>query len=78
MNKIIGWLEFYYDGKSKSGKTDEYIVLHKDSKDILGEIKWSGNFRQYTFSPESLTYFSRGCLRNVATFIDELMDKRKK
>jgi len=59
-------------------KTNVYSVLSRSSGDFLGEIKWYGPWRQYCFFPAQQTVWSKGCLAEVNSFIQKLMDKRKK
>ena len=72
------WLEFVEYPELKNKKTKVYAVIHKDSGDDLGEIKWFGRWRQYCFFPDWVVLFSRSCLRDIADFIDQLMEDRKK
>ena len=77
MKEVIkGWLKFEFYGMSKSGKTEVWSVLHKDKEELLGAIRWNGGWRQYIYEPE-WSYYSKGCLRHVADFLEELMQKRK-
>ena len=62
-----------------TGKTKKYNVLTKDSVSIkLGEIKWFGRWRQYSFFPEPNTVFEKQCLTDITNFIVKLMNERKK
>lgn len=56
---IIGWIVFKFSGYSKSGKTEEWFVKHKDDDIGLGVIKWNAKWRQYVFEPLSETLFKR-------------------
>jgi hypothetical protein len=35
---------------------------------ILGEVKWFGKWRKYSFFPETNTVFEQDCLRDIAHF----------
>ena len=59
-----------------TGKTWVYEVDSKRGMMGLGEVKWFGRWRQYAFFPYSETTFSRGCLNDISTFIDALMEER--
>jgi hypothetical protein len=73
-NQIIGWLKFIYLEPSDSGKTEVWAVCHKDIGEELGEIYWNVKWRQYWFEAADECGFTRGCLRDIATFIDKLME----
>lgn len=75
--KIVGWLRFVHSGTSKSGKTDTYDVEHKVTGLLIGHVMWSGRWRQYVYEADTSTFYSRGCLGDIVTFLDELMEKRK-
>jgi len=44
----------------------------------LGAIHWYGAWRQYCFYPADGSTFSNGCLRDIASFLDELNEKKEK
>lgn len=58
-------------------KTKIFRIWNKVTKDDLGEIKWNGSWRQYCFYPDSYTFWAKGCLLEVAEFINKLMFERK-
>ena len=58
-------------------KTNQYAVTSKASI-LLGKIKWYGAWRRYVFFPNTETIFDAGCLSDIATFITNLMNERKK
>lgn len=60
------------NGTSQSGKTKIYGVANKRSGKQLGQIQWYGPWRQYVFFPYMGTLYSRGCLQDVASFIEEV------
>jgi hypothetical protein len=51
-------------------KTNIYVVLAKNGGDLLGKIRWFGNWHQYSFFPETDTVWSKGCLEDVNLFLD--------
>lgn len=67
-------------------KTQKWMCRNNRSGAELGRIRWESSWRQYVFEtvvePEDdygwWVYFSRGCLRDIADFIDQLMEERKK
>lgn len=74
---ITEYLKFEFAGKTKSGKTEIWNVLAKNHRDILGQIKWYGAWRQYTFRPADGTVFNTDCMREIISCINRLMDERK-
>ena len=64
---------------SYDGKTGRYDVMAKRYPGMcLGEIRWFGRWRQYTFFPYPDSVFNNECLRDIAEFLDELMAARRK
>jgi len=59
---------------STTGKTYRLNILSKSRGDELGVIKWYGPWRQYCFYPEPETIFSRGCLADIATYLEKIME----
>jgi len=57
-------------------KTSVWLILTQKLFDKLGVVKWHAPWRQYAFHIGPLV-FSRGCLRDLADFIDNLMTERK-
>lgn len=61
-------------------KTKTFAIHSNSSGDILGWIKWSGNWRQYVFETHIIypCIFSRSCNLDINNFIDKLMNERTK
>jgi hypothetical protein len=63
------------------GKSTFLYSVRKDSKNSLGEllgiIKWNGAWRQYCFYPESLTFWSYGCMQEITNFLIEITQVQK-
>lgn len=72
------WINIKFLSDSPTAKTKIYEVTTKDDSQILGYIKWFGRWRKYAFYPESNTLYEQDCLRDIANYIDDLMEKRKK
>lgn len=74
------WLEFRI--VSRKNKTLVWTVHNHKTNDYLGVIKWYSQWRQYCFIPhgcvEYSVIFSQSCLRDIAEFIKEQMNERKK
>lgn len=58
-------------------KTVVFEVQTKSDQTRLGLIKWFGRWRQYVFFPESKTVFSKGCMADINSFIEHLMENHK-
>lgn len=56
-----------------SGKTKRVVVRSRKHGFKLGEIRWYGAWRQYTFFPESDTVFNRSCMAEIEGFLEGLM-----
>lgn len=62
----------------KPRKTKIFLVKAISDNEKLGSIAWNNTWRQYCFYPHPYTHWSRGCLKQVYNFIDELMEDRKR
>ena len=76
------WLRFRLLLLPKDYKTSIWAVENNKSGEELGLIKWHAQWRQYCFVSHSHDNYSiiyaQSCLRDIADFIKEQMDKRKK
>lgn len=66
------WLDFKLIAHKT--KTVVYLVISKESRFILGEIKWHPAWRHYCFFPtiETQTVHSDRCLLAISQFITKL------
>jgi hypothetical protein len=55
-----------------------YQVINKEFNVDLGIITWYTAWRQYIFKPNKDTVYSIGCMIDIARFVKNLMDERKK
>ncbi len=70
-----------FDNMTPKGRKTYIIkVWNKVTNDYLGEIRWSGGWRQYCFftNDACALQFSKSCLDDISAFIKELMEKRRK
>lgn len=58
-------------------RTVRVLVRSKRHRDVLGEIKWFGRWRQYAFFPEPGTGWNPECLGEVTARIVALMAARR-
>lgn len=58
-------------------KTAVFDVRSRRSGSVLGQIKWYGSWRQYTFWPSPNTVWNRGCLQDINRYIQVQMDARR-
>jgi hypothetical protein len=66
---VSEYLTFQLSEEPRPGrKTSVYEVIAVRSGDVLGEIRWFGRWRQYTFWPTPGTTFNPSCLRAIASF----------
>ncbi len=63
------WIDFVKITAPITRKTSIFHVFTKDGT-ILGEVKWYGSWRQYSFFPADNIIFERICLREIADFCD--------
>jgi hypothetical protein len=64
------------DDSGKS-KTTKWSCCNKKSGGELGIVKWYPGWRQYCYFPTVQAVYSVGCLKDIAEFIEQLMDNRK-
>lgn len=64
--------------KDSEKKTYDISVLNKNSDTLLGKIKWYGPWRQYALHTLDNIIFDRKCMNDIISYIDKLMDDRKK
>ena len=62
---------------SDTGKTRTYSIRSRTHGDVLAIVKWYGAWRQYTMEPLDSTVWNKDCLRDVADFLDGLMQERR-
>ena len=74
MSEYLEFVELENDGRI----TKRFDVRSKRRDFSLGEISWHGTWRQYAFFPWMQTLFNRDCLRDIAAFLDKLMEERKR
>lgn len=58
-------------------KTVVFDVVSKSDGDRLGQIKWYAHWRQYVYFPDSQTIYSKGCMADINSFIEHLMNNQK-
>jgi hypothetical protein len=56
----------------KKKKTQTWLCKNNSSNNILGEIKWYSNWRQYCIFFEPTAVFNSTCLLDIADFLNQL------
>ena len=51
-------------------KTQVWDVVAKEDGTVLGQVRFFGRWRQYSFFPEPKMVFERTCLRDIADFCE--------
>jgi hypothetical protein len=77
MDRHFEHFEIVQQPRLQGRKTHIYSVEKHDGTK-LGYIDWYGPWRQYCFYPAGQTLWSLGCLDDIATFLTDLKDERKK
>lgn len=77
MEEFTGKWICFTDISIDTQKTKRFMVNNKESNAALGEIKWYGGFRKYSFYPFPDMVFEEQCLRDITTFLKLLTDERK-
>lgn len=64
------YIRFNFTGEtSKSGKTHIWNVTAKADGFNLGQVRWFGRWRKYSFFPSPDCVFEEVCLGDIAEFI---------
>lgn len=58
-------------------KTSVWSCRNTHHGEELGQILWFAKWRQYCYVPSTQAWYSIGCLRDIASFIEELERDRK-
>ncbi len=70
------WIEFIEDS-NPAQKTRRFFLKNKENGFTIGEIKWYGPFRKYSFFPADNTVFEEQCLSDITTMLHNLEMERK-
>ena len=70
------YLSFKRGPDSDSGLTQTWFIYSKNHGDILGKVSWYSAWRQYVFSTRNDPIFNKGCLNDIATFLEDLAHER--
>jgi hypothetical protein len=60
-----------------TGKTSVWDIVQKGTLNTLGQVKWYGPWRCYSFHTKANCVFNESCLDDIKHFIKQLMDARK-
>lgn len=69
------WLTFQQVPTPTERKTKLFRIYNTESGILLGEIKWFGTFRAYSFFPAADCIFETTCLGDISDFILLLMQE---
>ena len=77
------WIHFEPVPVGPDRKTSVWNVVTTGSEKevgglVLGKISWWGAWRKYAFFPQANTLYEQTCLRNIAQFIEEQTQNRRK
>ena len=60
----------------KEQKYKSFEVINRLNDRSFGKIKWNSSWKQYAFYPSNLSYFSKGCLKEIECYIEKVMEER--
>lgn len=69
------WIDFLL--MEQKPKTQVWRVETKEDKILLGIIKWLPRWRKYSFFPTENTVYENQCLKDIANFLEVLMNKHR-
>lgn len=70
------WVHFEALPQKAGTKTMIWAVLATKDNTKLGEIRWFGRWRKYTFQPAPDTVYEEDCLRDIADFCEKMTTAR--
>ena len=59
-----------------SGKTSKWNCYNLHYGEVLGQVKWNSQWRQYCYFPTMQAMYSSGCLNDIADFIEQLKSNK--
>ena len=62
----------------KGKKLLEYKVINDQFEETIGVIHWRGGWRQFVFQAKPEVDVSRSCMKEIISFIDQLMAEWRK
>jgi len=65
----------FVKSKEKKPKTEIWLVRTNYDLTLLGQIRWYGQWGQYTFFPEDGTIYEKTCLEDIKNF-EILLNKK--
>lgn len=71
MKRIGQYLQVEKLDRHGGRKTDVWNVLTNDEAE-LGQVRWFGRWRGYTFQPHPDTIFNHRCLTDLAAFLADV------
>lgn len=72
LKTIYEFIQFF-EVESKP-KTKVYSCVNKKSGEELGRVQWFGSWRQYVYFPTVRAVYSKGCLKDICDFIEQLKE----
>lgn len=73
----IGYITFIKLSQIKK-KTDNIQLVNKDTKALLGEIKWFPSFRKYGYFPINDIVLDANCLDIISKYLNAINLQYKK
>ena len=59
-------------------KTSVWTCRNNRTGGELGRVRWYGPWRAYCYFPVAQAVYSQGCLADIAAFLGELAEERKR
>jgi len=73
---MLSWINFFL--MEQKSKTQVWRVETKKDQEILGMIRWLPNWKKYSFLPTANIVYNAIALKDIAKFLNVLMNKKKK
>lgn len=75
--ELIKFKYIHFEQMGHTGKTAIYICQNTENGSVLGYVKWFARWRKYAFFPVPEVVFETQCLKDIASFLDYIMNERK-
>lgn len=60
---------------AQKSKTSVWTCRNNRSGGELGRVRWYGPWRQYYYFPVTQAVYSRGCLKDICSFMEDLSEE---
>lgn len=71
------YINFTEKESQANRKTKIWSCKNNKTEDELGIVKWLSGWRQYCYFPTCQAVYSKGCLQDIVSFINQINQERR-